>query len=414
MSSANPIRREWIADPPAHTVLHFKTVRELLGLSLSELAMKAKLSRTCIYQAERNVWPLRSDPAAIRARLQVVMQAAGAAPDDLAVLWHAPGAKPRKRLHAKVRDAAGHGANKESELDVLLPKQTMTAQAGKHFKLFRNPFDGPVDRPEQFFASDEILYVREALRDVARNSGFMALVGESGAGKTTVLADLEERLLKEAPDLLLIRPSVLGMEETERVGTMLKSGDILHAIITAMDPAARMPLALQARTVLALKLLSASAQIGNAHLLVIEEAHGMPDSTMKHLKRLHEMRQGRRSLLGVLMVGQTELKKRLADGLRVGTLREVAQRCEIVELLPLGKDLRAYLECRAQAAGRALDSLMAPDAVALLSTKLNKKLQQGMVDLTYPLLVGNACTRAMNIAAELGVPIVTSDVVKAI
>lgn len=414
MTAANPTISEWITDPPAYTHLHFKTVRALLGLSLSELAMAANVSCTCVANAERNVWRLRSDPVATQARLHAAMQRAGAAPDDLAALWHAPGQKHSVRPHPARAAATRRAATNQSEPDMLLAKQTMTAQAGRHFKLFRNPFDGPVDRPEQFFVSDEIRYVCEAVGGAARNSGFMALVGESGAGKTTVLADLEERLLKESPDLMLIRPSVLGMEETERTGNMLKSGDILRAIITALDPSARMPINMQARTVLALKLLNASAQVGNAHLLVIEEAHGMPDSTMKHLKRLHEMRLGRRSLLGILMVGQTELKKRLADGLRAGTLREVAQRCEIVELLPLGKDLRGYLECRAQACGRQLDSLLDAGAVDQLRAKLTKKMQQGMVDLTYPLLVGNACTRAMNIAAELGISIVTGDVIKEI
>lgn len=414
MFSINAAPSEWVTRPERNTVLHVKTVREVVGLSLTELALATKLTRTCVYQAERNLWPIRSDPAAIRARIHVALQAAGATSGDLALLWNAPTVRRKKRNGVAAPEATSKPAKNESEPDVLLSKQTLTAQAGKHFKLFRNPFDGPVDRQDQFFQSDEFAYVREALRDAARNSGFMALVGESGAGKTTVLADLEESLLKQSPDLILIRPSVLGMEETERAGRMLKSADILHAIITALAPAAIIPQSLQPRTVMALKQLNASAQVGNSHLLVIEEAHGMPDSTMKHLKRLHEMRQGRRSLLGILMVGQTELKKRLADGLRAGTLREVAQRCEIVELLPLGKDLRGYLEHRAQACGRSLDSLIEPGAVEQLRIRLTKKVQQGMVDLTYPLLVGNACTRAMNIAAELGVPIVTSEVVKVI
>ena len=194
---------------------------------------------------------------------------------------------------------------------------------------------------------------------------------------------------------------------------MLKSADILHAIITTLQPSATVPQTLQARTVRAAKMMTASAETGATHLLLLEEAHALPDATLKHLKRLHELRQGRRPLLGILLLAQPELKVRLANGLRTGALREVAQRCEIVELLPLDNDLHAYLSCRAAAAGLRLDTLMDADAVAQLRARLTRKTAQGAVSMCYPLAVNNMMTRALNTAAELGVPLVTKDVVAA-
>lgn len=297
---------------------------------------------------------------------------------------------------------------------MLLPKQALSPQARRHFRLFTNPFDGEVQRDEHFFAGDDMRYVREAAWQCSQNGGFAAIVGESGAGKTTVLADLEARLLAEARGVIVIRPSVLGMEESNAKGQMLKSTDILHAVITTLQPEATVPQTLQARTVRAAKMLTSSAEAGAAHLLVIEEAHGLPDHTLKHLKRLHELRLGRRNLLGILLLAQPELKLRLANGLRTGVLREVAQRVEIVELLPLDADLRGYLQCRADAAGAKLADLADDGAVEALRLRLTRKTNTGAVSMCYPLAVNNMMTRALNMAAEIGAPLVTRDVITSI
>ena len=298
---------------------------------------------------------------------------------------------------------------------MLLPKTALTPQAARHFKLFRNPFDGEVINDAAMFRSDDVVYVREAAWHCAQNGGFVAIVGESGAGKTTIQADLEARLEQHSDQaVIVIKPSVLGMEENNHKGQMLKSTDILSAIISTLDPATTVPQTLQARTVKANKLLAASFQTGNSHLLVIEEAHGLPDSTLKHLKRLHEMRHGRRALIGVLLLAQPELKVRLTAGLRSGLLREVAQRCEVVELLPLDNDLGAYLQCRAAAQQVDLSKLMYTGAIDQLRVKLTRKTSGGAVSMCYPLAVNNMVTRCLNAAAELGVPLVTKEVVASV
>lgn len=295
---------------------------------------------------------------------------------------------------------------------MLLPKQTMTPQARRHFKLPTNPFQGEVTSELQMFNGDDIHYVRESAWQCCKTGSFVAIVGESGAGKTTVQTDLEERIAQSNEAITVIKPSVLGMEQSERQGTQLRSADILHAIISTLAPQRTMPQTLQARTVAAHKLLTASAELGNQHLLVVEEAHSMPDAALKHLKRLHELRNGRKPLLGILLIAQPELKKRLANGLRDGSLREVAQRCEIVELLPLDGDLRAYLACRAGAAGVKLDDLIDPQAVEALRERLTVKGEGGArVSICYPLAVNNLLTRALNKAAEIGMPVVNRDLV---
>ncbi|GAB1387829.1 MAG: hypothetical protein AMXMBFR78_34160 [Rubrivivax sp.] len=409
--------------------LQLSVAMRVFDVSLTELAAAVRISRSSLYSlATHGIWPARKDPAVLAAQLRDAMRERGATAEDLEDLFervpHAPPAtahatdEPAQPAGRRRRRSAAATADQSTDKDeddtMLLPKQALTPQARRHFKLFTNPFDGEVTTDEQMFVGDDIAYVREATWQCAQTGGFVAVCGESGAGKTTLQADLEARLERDPRGVIVIKPSVLGMEESDTRGKTLKSADILHAICSQLDPLNPVPQTLQARTVRARKLLSGSAQAGNLHLLVIEEAHAMPDAALKHLKRLHEMREGRRPLLGILLLAQPELKMRLAAGLRSGSLREVAQRCEIVELLPLDGDLKPYLERRAAAANVRLPALIDDQAVEQLRTRLTRKLGGAAVSMCYPLAVNNLVTRALNQAAELGVPLVTRDVVNAV
>ena len=66
---------------------------------------------------------------------------------------------------------------------------------------------------------------------------------------------------------------------------------------------------------------------------MIEEAHGLPLPTLKHLKRFFELKNGFERLLGIVLIGQTELAQKLSEN--NPAVREVVQRCEVVTLLPL-------------------------------------------------------------------------------
>lgn len=414
------------ASPPPGVRLQLGATAAKLNVTVSEIAAELNLPRTTVYRILSNEWPVRAKAAelqAMRDAIEALLVRHGATAEQLALLWHANlrhGSDASVDKYGRPLDhvpAAGRGQPinpPPEEPDMLLPKQALSPLARRHFKLFTNPFDGEVQKEEQFFAGDDMRYVREAAWQCSQNGGFAAIVGESGAGKTTVQADLEARLQAEGRGVIVIKPSVLGMEESNSKGQMLKATDILHAIITTLQPDATVPQTLQARTVRAAKMLTASCEAGATHLLVIEEAHGLPDHALKHLKRLHELRQGRRNLLGILLLAQPELKVRLANGLRTGTLREVAQRVEIVELLPLDADLRGYLSTRADAAGAKLAELVDDGAVEQLRARLTRKTSNGAVSMCYPLAVNNMLTRAMNAAAELGVPKVTRDVIAAI
>lgn len=372
--------------------------------------------------------PAKCDGQAVQAALRDLLHEAGANAREMARLFkpcilktdfaHA-NAMAKKTGASTFAPAPAypptHYHVKKEDDDMLLAKQTLTQAARKQFGFFNgNPFDGEVTSAGEMFQNAEFGYCREAAWSAAMHGRWVAIVGESGAGKTTLLGDLEERIAQERKPVTVIKPSVIGMEDTLDKGKPMKASGILDAIIYTLDASTSPRRTMEAKTRQLQQMLEASSRAGNAHLLVIEEAHRLPVSTLKHLKGVHELRMGRKALCGILLMGQPELKAKLNPAKY--DVREVAQRVEIVELMPLDGDLKAYLTKRAARSGKPLAELMEDNAVHALQARLTVSQestgrQKQVTSMVYPLAVNNFMTAALNQAAELGAPVITKDVV---
>jgi type II secretory pathway predicted ATPase ExeA len=304
----------------------------------------------------------------------------------------------------------------KKEDPMLLPKQVMSTDARKRFGLFVNPFEGEVTCDAEMFVNGEIRFVREAAWQAAIGGRFVAIIGESGAGKSTILDALKYQVRKERKPVVFIEPSVLGMEDSDTKGKTLKSAAIQTAIVMTLDALEGVAQSDEKRTRQVKRMLQDSTSQGRSHLLVIEEAHSLPIPTLKHLKRLWEKSRSEsdgdkyyKSMLGVLLLGHPELEQKLNRF----DVREVMQRCESVRLPHLGDDLSAYLRFRAETIGRKLDEFITPDGIDALKTRLTVAGgdQGGKVMLMYPLNVNNWMIAALNAAAGVGAPRIDRDVV---
>jgi len=305
-------------------------------------------------------------------------------------------------------------ANQETlEEPMLLQNQALTPDARRHFGLSRNPFVDDVQSGDDVFQTASVRYVRASLLDAAMHHGFIAIVGESGAGKSTLAEDLEERIRIEGREIVVIRPYVLAMEENDSKGKTLKSGQMAEAVIRALDPQASVRSSPEARFRQVHELLRASSRAGRRHLLLIEEAHCLPTATLKHLKRWLEVKDGLRRLIGVALVGQPELRARLSNG--GAEVREVAQRCELVELGPLDADLEGYLRHKFARFALTYEQVFAPDAADAIRARLihlpRGARAQDARSICYPLVVNNLVSRAMNAATAAGYPVVDAAVI---
>ncbi|MFK5285530.1 ExeA family protein [Glaesserella parasuis] len=293
---------------------------------------------------------------------------------------------------------------------MLLAKQALFPATKKHFGLFRDPFAEDIRSAEDVFTSADVRYVREALFQTAKHGGFMAVVGESGAGKSTLRRDLLDRINQENAPIIAIEPYIIAMEDNDLKGKTLKASHIAEAIITTLAPLESVKRSPEARFRQLHRVLKESSRSGYSHVLIIEEAHSLPVPTLKHLKRFFELEDGFKKLLSIVLVGQPELKLKLSE--RNTEVREVVQRCEIVELAPLDAELERFVEHKLERVGKKVSDIFEEDAFLavrqrLTSTNRNKTT----TSLLYPLAVGNLLTAAMNLAESLGIPKVNGRVV---
>ena len=233
---------------------------------------------------------------------------------------------------------------------MLLAKQALFPATKKHFLLPIDPFSVDIRSADEVFATSDIRYVRESLYQTAKHGGFMAVVGESGAGKSTLRRDL----------IAVIEPYIIAMEDNDIKGKTLKAAHIAEAIISTLAPLQSVKRSPEARFRQLHQVLKESCKSGYSNVLIIEEAHSLPIPMLKHLKRFFELEDGFKKLISIVLIGQPELKLKLSE--RNTEVREVVQRCEVVELAPLDAELENYVAFRLAKVGKKLSDIFDEDA----------------------------------------------------
>lgn len=382
-----------------------------LGLTQGDLYRGIGMSRSvCSRIVAHGEWPKRRSAQQL-AQIVGWFAERGATAEDLAALEKEMAPASSHLAEAAPEAPATTQAHQEDSM--LLRNETLSPEAKQHFGLRRSPFIDDIATRADVFQCPSMRMARAALMDCALNHGFMALVGESGSGKTTLREELEQRILDENRPVIVIKPYVIEMEASDTKGRAMKSGQIAEAIITTLAPTSTMKSSAQARAKQAHDLLSASVASGYSHLLIIEEAHRLPKATLKHLKGFMELKRGLQRLIGVALIGQTELGVLLSE--QNPEVREIVQRCEVITMRPLDNDLGDYLRHKLSRMDIALGDVFADDAIDAIRARLVRTPRGGRasdtVSICYPLVVNNLVTRAMNAAAQVGFAKVDAQVI---
>lgn len=372
--------------------MSLKSVLAQARIPIAELARATDASRSALsLLINHDIWPAQNRDK-LRGQIEAFIGARGLPAADVFA-----NKKPRR-----VGARRGRVVNPTTEeTDPMITYRIKVTQAARaHFRLHADPFD-ECQEPADLYMSPDIRYVRETMWSTARHGGFVAVVGESGGGKSTLREELIERLQREEQPVHVIQPYTLAMEESDATGKTLRAADIADATMRTVAPLQAPRSSRDARFDQMHKALCNSARAGFKHLLLIEEAHCMPVPTLKHLKRFLELKDGMKRLVGIVLIAQPELLKKLSAA--NASLREVTQRIEIVQLAPLGAHLNDYLKHRFARVGGNVDAVIEPSAIDALRAALGN---------VYPLAMQNLLARAMNTAAQIGAPRVTKDMVK--
>lgn len=296
-------------------------------------------------------------------------------------------------------------AGNPDEIVISWEVEMINQEAMKHFKIFRTPFIDDIQKDGDIFMSDEHRYIEAAMCDAARHGGFLAVIGEVGSGKSVMRRKVIEQLRKDG-DVLVIFPQIIDK-------TRLNAASICDAII--MDISDQKPrIKLEQKTRQVQQLLMERSKQGYRSCLMIEEAHDLNTNTLKYLKRFYELEDGYKKLLGIILIGQTELKHYFNEAQHVD-MREVIRRIQVAEIRGLNGNIKDYLTLKFKRIGTDIEKIFDNEAFVALGKRLttedrhNKKISHA-----YPLLVNNYAAKAMNLAYEMGEEKVTEGVVMAI
>lgn len=392
-------------------MLKIKKLITTLGSSQAELARALELSPAAVAQLlNHGQWPKSIDSGALVIQILEFLKSKGATADQLLGAFSEEVEQPRANAATPQPAAVVPKDNALESEPMLKRKQHLMPLARRAFSLVRDPFD-ELGSAEDLYINPDIRYVRESMYQVARHDGFMAVVGQSGAGKSSLRRDLCVKLENENAPVVVIEPYVLAMEDTDIKGKALKAAHIAEAIMSTVAPLEPMKSSPEARFRQLHNALKNSHMAGFRHVLIIEEAHSLPNSTLRHLKRLRELEIGYTKLVSIILIAQPELLKKLSE--RNGDLREVVQRIQIVELQPVPRALLGeFIAFRLRRASLELDKIITPDAIEVLADRLTNSARDENSTLLYPLAIGNMMIAALNLAADMGETIITADVMR--
>jgi len=286
--------------------------------------------------------------------------------------------------------------------------EMLTQKAMKHFRVSQHPFADEMRGMGDLYLSHHHLRVREAMIQAAQNSSILAVSAECGAGKTTLRECFNEYTKTEMPNLVIIEPEVTDKK-------LLTAAMIFEAIADELG-IVNLKMGHEKRSRQIKRELIKSVKNGNSHVLVIEEAHDLSNAVLKHLKRVHELREGFRSLLGIILVGQTELNKNLQNY----DVREFSLRCNVVDLPPLGLGITDYVAHKFSRKGVDHTKVIDQGGIDAIkerlqgSTSFGLKRSQETKDMSYPLNVNTMLVKAMNLACSMSEPLITKLVIKEI
>ncbi len=353
-------------------------------------------------------WPKLTPREDLKLQIEARLRERGVTDQEIRDCWEPdPGSLlARNHHHARPpRPAMGARAEADSPQLDIPEKEMLSPVARKHFQLFRDPFTDEIRGPEDLYLAADQHYIRESMYQTAKNGGFIAVVGESGAGKTTLCDDLMDRVQRDSQPILFIRPRVIDKKKmTARM--------VCEAILDDLSPGTAPHISLERLARKVEKILIESHKAGNRHVLLIDEAQDLQPLALKHLKRFYELRVGHSKLLSIILVGQPELQH-LLDERQHHELREVIRRCQVAELSPLDKNVQDYLKLKFDRAGKKLEEIFAADAFdAIIARLTTADSRRGRVSMVYPLVVNNVVSKAMNLAANMSEAKVSADVIR--
>ena len=255
----------------------------------------------------------------------------------------------------------------------------------EYFGLSESPFSITPD-PRFFYANRVYLEAYANLRyGIEAKRGFIAITGEVGTGKTTLMRKLI-RDLHPSIDFVFV------------VNTHLSVNQLLRFVLDDLG------LPTEGKDELAMLgdlngYLVGQLEKGRSVCLLIDEAQHLNDECLEQIRLLSNFETDREKLLQIVLMGQPELKIKLDQP----HLRQLKQRIAIhSEIAPLNEqEVGAYIDSRLREVDYKGKALFHPEAI--------KKI--ALYSRGIPRLINAICDNALLVSYAASSKTVSSDVV---
>jgi type II secretory pathway predicted ATPase ExeA len=284
--------------------------------------------------------------------------------------------------HIQFPAVALQSVNESQEEDTTLMQLDRETLA--LFGLRSDPFINDIETDDDVLVTPGYKQIEQALTDTVEQRGFLALIGPSGAGKTTLWDGVESAMIGR-DDVVICKPQIMSKEKLspEHLSRALiygLCGDDTRVKQDAEDRGRQLSQALAA--------IRTSGRDRKA-VLYIDDAHFANTAVLRQLKSFYEQKIGRYRLLAIVLVGLESLKNKL------GHFAEVGNRIRVVEVPPV--PVEAYVQHKLQRVGSSIDKMFEPDAWKALKDRFGRGKR---VPTGYPLLINATLIRCMNKARE--------------
>ena len=342
------------------------------GLSYAELARELGVSRRAVGRlVQEGQWPRYQPKEVLRAAIEKLLAARSVNTKDLWPTTQVSGDEdPDEEVRMRVR---------------------LSEAARQLYALPDDPW--AVRRREDVWVSGRWRQAADMVTVAAETGAFAAVIGESGAGKTTLRRYVEDRLAAERRPVRWVAPLALDRSR-------ITASSLCEAVIADLSQESPRS-SLEWRTRQVRRILAEAHQAGTAAVIVIDDAHDLHPSTLRFSRRLWELGQvGFAHTASVVLLGQPPLRERLATWEQ----REVASRLEVCEIGALDEaEITGYLRHRIG------EELFDEGVPAAIKARLSPRAR--VAPMTWPIAVASVMTGALNFAAELGLPRVTPEAV---
>lgn len=203
------------------------------------------------------------------------------------------------------------------------------------YKLAEKPFSVTSD-PNFLFLSrrhrDAISHMQYGIQE---RMGFLEITGEIGTGKTTLCKALLNALDEHTKTAFILNSNLSEIQLLEAIvqdfGIQLKNKNKL-TMLNALN-----------------KFLLEQLELNNNAVLIVDEAQNLKPSILEQIRLLSNLETEKEKLLQIVLVGQPELREKLASS----SLAQLRQRIAIrYHISPLDKDeIPGYILHRLDIAG---------------------------------------------------------------